>query len=168
MSTVKYRYENNLTRVVGGVKETIKESIIDGEKGVSFSFLKKVGDKSFYKIHVKEVEKDKFQMMEKHDDKVLKVKYQTELMKKKGNKDLAFVEKYLSKERAKYQKGGAKKSAKKSKNLLEKEVRNLLKKNKNLLKNQQKKAAKNLLKKEVKNLQKNKKEQKKIKNQLKK
>ena len=36
MSTVKYRYENNLTRVVGGVKETIKESIIDGEKGVSF------------------------------------------------------------------------------------------------------------------------------------
>merc|ERR1711991_568491 len=80
------------------------------------SFLKKVGDKSFYKIHVKEVEKDKFQMMEKHDDKVSEGEVsKTELMKKlKGSKDLAFVEKYLSKERAKYQKGGAKKSAKKS------------------------------------------------------
>ena len=111
MSTVKYRYENNVTKVVGGVKETIKENIIDGEKGVSFSFLKKVGDKSFYKIHVKEVEKDKFQMMEKHDEKVTEGEVsKTELMKKlKGNKDLAFVEKYLSKERAKYQKGGAKK-----------------------------------------------------------
>ena len=32
MSTVTYRYENNLQQKVGGVKETLKQNIIDGEK----------------------------------------------------------------------------------------------------------------------------------------
>ena len=59
MSTVTYRYENSNSFKKKGVKYTIKENLIDGEKGLSFMFLKKEGDKSFRKIYVKEDESKK-------------------------------------------------------------------------------------------------------------
>ena len=97
MSTVTFRYENNLQNVVKGVKETTKEQIIDGEKGISFTFLKKVGDKSFFKIHVKQVDADKFQVMEKVNEKVNEKEVnEKELVKMiKDNKDLKFVQVYV-------------------------------------------------------------------------
>jgi len=117
MSTVTYRYENNLQQKVGGVKETLKQNIIDGEKGLSFVFLIKKGEKSFYKVSGKETDKDKFQVSEKVDEKITEHEFsKTELMKfLKGNKNLTFVEHYISKERAKFHKGGAKKGSRKAK-----------------------------------------------------
>ena len=41
MSTVTYRHENNHSYKKGGVKHTIKEKLVDGEKGVTIMFLKK-------------------------------------------------------------------------------------------------------------------------------
>ena len=120
MSTVTYRYENSLQRRVDGTSHTIKESIIDGEKGISFSFTKKMGEKDFYKVIVKEVEADKFLVTERMDDKKNdNVTKETEmnaadLMKMlKENKDLKFVLDYMTKDRKK-QKGGAKKGSKKA------------------------------------------------------
>ena len=120
MSTVTYRYTNSLQRKVDGTSQTIKESIIDGEKGLSFTFTKKMGEKDFYKLIAKEVENDKFMVVERMDDKkndqVKKESEMTsaELMKMiKSNKDLKFVVDYMTKEKKK-QKGGAyKKSSKK-------------------------------------------------------
>ena len=37
MSTVTYRHENSYSYKKGGVKHVIKESIVDGEKGLSFN-----------------------------------------------------------------------------------------------------------------------------------
>jgi hypothetical protein len=120
MSTVTYRYENSLQRKVDGTSHTMKESIIDGEKGISFSFTKKMGEKDFYKVIVKEVEADKFLVTERMDDKKNdNVTKETEmnaadLMKMlKENKDLKFVLDYMTKDRKK-QKGGAKKGSKKA------------------------------------------------------
>jgi hypothetical protein len=114
MSTVTYRYENNLTHFVKDVKHTIKENILDGkEKGLSFFFLKKIGDK-FYKLDVKELESKKFKVEEKIDEEVKNSEMsEAELLKMiKANKDLKFVESYMKNRKS--QKGGAKKSAKKS------------------------------------------------------
>jgi len=54
MSTVTFRHENNKSYKLKGEKHTIKESLIDGEKGLSFMFLKKVGEGDFYKVYVQE------------------------------------------------------------------------------------------------------------------
>ena len=42
--TVTYRHENSYSYKKKGVKHTLKESITDGDLGMSFYFLKKVGD----------------------------------------------------------------------------------------------------------------------------
>ena len=69
-STVTYRHENSFSYKLKGVKHVIKEKIIDGKKGLSFHFLKKVGDKDFMSISVKETEENKFSVREKKGDKV--------------------------------------------------------------------------------------------------
>merc|ERR1711871_558620 len=127
MSTVTYRHENNHSYKKGGVKHTIKEKLVDGEKGVSFVFLKKVGedDAKFYRLSVQETEKDSFQVREKKGDKESESQMNLkDLMKLvKANKELGFVVHYMEKERGTYkgkkaskkQVGGKKKSKKASK-----------------------------------------------------
>ena len=55
MSSVFYREESSLSTVKDNVKHVVKSSLIDGTKGLSFSFLEKKGDK-FYKISAKQME----------------------------------------------------------------------------------------------------------------
>ena len=109
MSSITYRKENSRSFKLKGVKHLVKESIIDGEKGLSFMFTTKEGDK-FHRISVKETEKDKFSLKEKEDDKETeKMIDMTELKKMlKSNKDLAFVKDFVENERGNY-KGGARK-----------------------------------------------------------
>ena len=68
MSTVNFRHENNKSFKLKGIKHLIKESLIDGEKGLSFVFTKKEGEK-FRRIFVKETSKDNFEVKEKFDEK---------------------------------------------------------------------------------------------------
>ena len=127
MSSVFYRYENSLSKVVKGVKSVVKESLIDGTKeGVSFSYLEKNGEKSFYRIRGKQLDSGKFEVYEKKDDKESsKQMTEAEAMKLvSANKNLKFVDAYMKKERAKLlkehkeggakRKRGSKKSSKKS------------------------------------------------------
>merc|ERR1711991_330280 len=118
MSTVTYRHENNHSYKKGGVKHTIKEKLVDGEKGVSFVFLKKVGedDAKFYRLSVQETEKDSFQVREKKGDKESESQMNLkDLMKLvKANKELGFVVHYMEKERGTYKGKKAKKASKKS------------------------------------------------------
>ena len=53
-STVTYRHELNHSFKKKGIKHTMKEMIIDGAKGLTFMFLKKIGDNEFYKIYANE------------------------------------------------------------------------------------------------------------------
>ncbi|VVU95621.1 hypothetical protein CPAV1605_1373 [seawater metagenome] len=112
MSTVTYRFENNLsTKGKDGVKTSIKQSIIDGAKGLSFQFLVKEGEKNFYRVSGKEMSKDKFEITEKVNDDITKTEMSVDelhkfLKSKKG--DLDFVVSYIKNDRAKYQAGGAK------------------------------------------------------------
>ena len=93
--------------------------LIDGEKGLTFSFLHKDGDdeKKFHKISVKSEDMKKFVVTEKKGEKETsseKTKKEVEAMVK-GNKDLEFAHIYMTKGPSAL-KGGAKKSkAKKSK-----------------------------------------------------
>ena len=116
MSTVFYRYEYNLSTVKNDVKHTVKSSLIDGTKGLSFSFLEKKGDK-FYKVSAKQMEDGTYEVKEKKDDKEDKqVMKEADVMKMvKKDKNLKFVDDYVSKERKKYLKGGKRKSKKSSK-----------------------------------------------------
>ena len=120
MSTVTFRHENKKEYKLKGVKHLIKESIIDGEKGMSFVFTKKEGD-AFHRIFVKEISKDKYELKEKKDDKeTVKEIDTTELKKMLKDKDLEFVKSYVEKEKGTYkgkttgQSAGAKKSSKKA------------------------------------------------------
>merc|ERR1711991_234038 len=130
MSTVTYRHENNHSYKKGGVKHTIKEKLVDGEKGVSFVFLKKVGedDAKFYRLSVQETEKDSFQVREKKGDKESESQMNLkDLMKLvKANKELDFVVHYMEKERGTYKgkkaKKASKKASKKSKKASKKQV----------------------------------------------
>merc|ERR1711968_433881 len=124
MSTVTYRHENNHSYKKGGVKHTIKEKLIDGEKGVSIMFLKKVGeeDSKFYRLSVQETSKDKFSVKEKKGDKETETEMDLKALMKvlKADKELGFAVHYMEKERGTYkgkkaQKGGKKKSKKASK-----------------------------------------------------
>ena len=116
MSTVFYRQEHSLSTVVKDVKHTVKSSLIDGTKGLSFSFLEKKGDK-FYKVSARQMEDGTFEVKEKKDDKEdKKTMSEADVMKMvKKDKNLKFVEDYVSKERKKYLKGGKRKSKKSSK-----------------------------------------------------
>ena len=110
MSGPAFRYENSKNFRVKGVKNLIKESIIDGEKGLSFVVTKKEGDNKFHRIFVKEISKDKFEVKEKIDDKETTKEIDMSEVKKmlKANKDLGFVKDYVDNERGSY-KGGSRK-----------------------------------------------------------
>jgi len=115
MSTVVYRHESSLSTVKNNVKHTVKSSLIDGAKGLSFSFLEKKGEK-FYKINAKQSEDKTFVVSEKKDDNEEKnTMKEADVMKMvKKDKNLKFVDDYVSKERKNYLKGGKKSSKRKS------------------------------------------------------
>lgn len=64
MSSVTFRHEDVKSFKKNGIKNTIKEKIIDGATGLTIMYLEKKGD-DFYKLYVKELEKDKFEITEK-------------------------------------------------------------------------------------------------------
>ena len=112
MSGITYRYTNEIVKMVKGVKNLIKESIIDGDKGMSFMLTTKAGDK-FHRIYVKKTGEDTYLLTEKKDnkesDKTLTLSEVVKMVK--ANDNLAFVERYLKESK---QKGGAKRSSKRS------------------------------------------------------
>jgi len=98
MSTVTFRHENNKSYKLKGVKHTVKESLIDGEKGLSFMFLKKVGEGDFYKVYAQEnKETGKYTVKEKKGEKEETMELSEAEVKKmvKANKDLDFVKEYM-------------------------------------------------------------------------
>lgn len=103
MSSVTYRYEQSYSFLKKGVKHTIRESVIDGGKGLSVMFLEKKGD-DFYKIFVKEVEKDKFELTEKKGEKEEPVKNinEKDLLKMLKDNKLETMINYITKERGTY------------------------------------------------------------------
>lgn len=115
-STVVYRFEHNLSIVKDGEKHVVRKNIIDGQKGLSFHFLEKKGEKKFYKITVKELESGEFEVKEKKNDGDESKKNMSEkdMMKLLEDKNLSFVKDYVTKERKKYNKAKAKRSRRKS------------------------------------------------------
>ena len=115
-STVVYRFEHNLSVVKDGEKHVVRKNIIDGQKGLSFHFLEKKGEKKFYKITVKELESGEFEVKEKKNDgdETKKNVNHKDMMKMLDDKNLSFVKDYVTKERKKYNKAKAKRSRRKS------------------------------------------------------
>ena len=103
MSGVTYRYEQNYSFTKKGVKHTVKEQVIDGNKGVSIMFLEKKGEE-FYKLYVKEVEKDKFEATEKKGEveQPMQVVSEKDVLKMLKNLKLETVINYMTKERGTY------------------------------------------------------------------
>ena len=103
MNTVTFRHENTKSFKQKGVKHLVKESIIDGELGLSFILTKKAGEK-FHRVSVKETSKDKFELKEKVDEKESTKEIDMAELKKmlKSNKDLGFVKDYVENERGSY------------------------------------------------------------------
>jgi hypothetical protein len=103
MSSVTYRYNQGYSFLKKGVKHTIKETLIDGATGLTISFLEKTGDK-FYKIYIKELKKDEFEINEKKDETDLPVKMinEKELVKILKEHKLDIMLNYLNKERGTY------------------------------------------------------------------
>lgn len=102
MSSVTYRYEQSYSFKKKGIKHTIKEQLIDGEKGLSIMYLKKTGE-DFFKLYIKEVEKDKFTLETKEGEKVTESEInEKDLLKLlKTHKLEAFIE-FINKERGTY------------------------------------------------------------------
>ncbi len=134
MSTIVFRRERNDTYKLNGVKHVIKEDIIDGEKGLSFHYLSKVGEDKFHSITVRQISgEDKFSVRQKMNDKTDDSEMSLSELEKmvKKMKELKFVADYMS-ERGKYKsrhsikktskklskkkslKGGSKRSSKKT------------------------------------------------------
>ena len=103
MSSITYRYEQNYSFLKKGVKHTVKESVIDGAKGLSVVFLEKKGE-DFYKMYAKEVEKDKFEVTEKKGEKEepVKVVSEKDLLKMLKEHKLDTIVNYVTKERGTY------------------------------------------------------------------
>ena len=106
MSSVTFRHEHAMVTLKDGKKTTVKENIIDGEKGLTIMFLKKKGD-DFYKLYIRENEPNQFSILEKKGDKETTKDGDMDAVKKvlKGDKDLKFAEDYLKSR--KKQKGGS-------------------------------------------------------------
>ena len=101
--SIVYRHENSTSSVKNNVKHTVKSSLIDGAKGLSFTFLDKKGEK-FYKINARQSEDKTFVVSEKKDDKEEKnTMKEADVMKMvKKDKNLKFVDDYFTKERKNY------------------------------------------------------------------
>ena len=102
MSKPSYRYEQSYQFLKKGVKHTVREQVIDGEKGLTVMFLKKIGDE-FYKMYAKETKKDEFTITEKVGDKETeKVVSEKELLKMLKGEKLDGIIDFITKERGSY------------------------------------------------------------------
>jgi hypothetical protein len=113
MSTIVFRREKNEVYKINGVKHVLKEDIIDGEKGLSFHVLSKVGEDKFHSITVRQIAgEDKFSVRQKINDKTEDSEMSLGELEKmvKKMKELKFVADYLG-ERGKYK---GRKTSKKS------------------------------------------------------
>jgi len=118
-STVIFRHElNHSHKTKNGEKFTTKETIIDGEKGLSFMYLNKQGEKKFYRVVVKEESPNEFSVKEKKDEKETEKKMNMDdLTKLIKSDELKFVRDYIKNDRDNYRKalkGGKKRSSKKA------------------------------------------------------
>jgi hypothetical protein len=106
MSTVNYRYEQSYSFKKKGVKNTIREQVIDGKIGLSIMYLKKEGDDNFYKIYVKEDEKNKNQFILKekknNDAETEKTITDKDLAKMLKSLKLDSISNYVTNERGTY------------------------------------------------------------------
>jgi len=103
MSTVNYRYEQSYSFKKKGIKNTIREQVIDGTKGLTIMYLKKVGDNDFYKIYVLENGKDEFTIKEKINENETEKKINgKELSKLLKTLKLETVTNYITNERGTY------------------------------------------------------------------
>jgi colicin import membrane protein len=106
MSTLTFRHENESRFKLKGVQHLLKETIFYGDKGLSASFVRKTGDKDFYKIFIKEDESKKgsFEVTETNGDKDKKSTMSEADLKKmvKSTKELAFLEEFLKGDRTQY------------------------------------------------------------------
>jgi hypothetical protein len=111
MSGITYRYTNEIVKMIKGVKHLIKQSIIDGDKGMSFMLTTKAGDK-FHRIYVKKVGDDSYSLTEKKDEKETEKTVSLADVNKmvKADDSLDFVERYFKESK---QKGGARKRSSK-------------------------------------------------------
>jgi hypothetical protein len=99
-----YRFEHSRSYTLNDKKFVMKENLIDGEKGLAATFLKKEGNK-FNRITIKETSKDLFSVNEKVDEeketsKELDIKEFKKLLK--ANKNLEFVKNFFENDRGKY------------------------------------------------------------------
>ena len=117
-----YIHDYKMDHRMNEERELVEEFLRDGPKGISFKALKKIAGKknSFVKISGKELEDGNFGITIKIEDnaeqKTVSKKDLMALIKK--HKELAFLEKYMTKEMDKFRKtlkGGSykKKSSKK-------------------------------------------------------
>ena len=116
MSTIVFRRERNDTYKLNGVKHVVKEDIIDGEKGLSFHYLSKVGEDKFHSITVRQMEgADNFSVRQKINDKQEDSEMSLADLEKmvKKMKELKFVADYMA-ERGKYKSRRSKTSVKKT------------------------------------------------------
>jgi len=103
MSGITYRYDQSFSFLKKGEKNTVKESVIDGPKGLTVIFLEKKGEE-FYKIYVKEIEKNKYEITEKINETENEKQFidEKELLKILKNHKLDIVINYITKERGTY------------------------------------------------------------------
>jgi hypothetical protein len=110
MSSLKYKEEKNFKFVKKGITYQIKESVYDGNKGLSIMFLKREGDKDsadskYYKFYVKEKEgdKNKYILNEKIDGKESEKEIdEKELLKILKTNKLDSISNYITKDRGTY------------------------------------------------------------------
>uniref|UniRef100_A0A6C0J693 Uncharacterized protein n=1 Tax=viral metagenome TaxID=1070528 RepID=A0A6C0J693_9ZZZZ len=116
-STLVYRHSQSFSKLIKGVKHSIKEDLMDGKKGLSFHYLNKVGDSKFFSITVKQTAEDNFSVRSKTDDNQTDTDVNMVGLMKiiKENKDLAFVNKYITDDQGKYGARRAKAGVRKSK-----------------------------------------------------
>jgi len=94
--TVTYSFEQSVMKVVNGEKTRTIHSIVDGDQGASYKYLKKEGN-SFKKVNIKESE-GKFQVkMKVNDGEEQSMEVDEKAFKEmiKKDKDLEFVVEYL-------------------------------------------------------------------------
>ena len=103
-STLTYRHSQSFTKLIKGVKHAIKEDLVDGKKGLSFHYMNKVGDSKFFSITVRQTSEDNFSVRSKTDDNQSDSDVNMVGLMKiiKENKDLDFVNKYLTVQQGKY------------------------------------------------------------------
>ena len=118
MSTVTFRHEKSRSeKTKNGNKSVRKEMLIDGEKGLTFTFLYKDGDdeNKFYKIAVKSEDGKKYTVVEKKGEKETTTEMSKAEVEKitTGDKNLAFALLYMTKGPSALKSSKGKKKAKK-------------------------------------------------------